>query len=180
MTWDAPTISAFAAAAAALAAGTVAAIQLYIGVRQSRAALVAARAAMMTAESEGRHTVASFRQKWIEAVRDTLSEHHSIVMSLPEGHAVSPEDQRKLAALRTKLQLLLNPDEPDSLELLRLIEEIVHCRTVDRILKDGALSRLAQKILKTEWVRIKDELQKQPPAEPETGLFVQIRDFVCN
>jgi len=162
---DAPTISAFAAAAAAFAAATVAGVQFYIGYRQSRAALIAAKAAMMTAESEGRHTIAAFRQKWIEAVRDTLSEYHSILMSTPDGHMMSPEDQKRLAALRTKLQLLLNPGEKESSELLRLIDEMRDLDSRKRRERDGELSHLAQGILKTEWVRIKDELKEREPSK---------------
>ena len=164
MTFDAATVSAFAAAAAAVAAATVAGIQFYIGYRQSKAELIAARAAMMSAESAGRHTVAAFRQKWIETVRDTLSEHHSILMSTDKS-AVSQEDERKLAALRTKLELMLNPDESDSQDLLRLIVEMRHCAPSDRPRKDAELSRLAHKILKTEWIRIKDELKEREPRQ---------------
>jgi hypothetical protein len=164
-TVDAPTISAFAAAAAAIAAATVAGIQLYVGYRQSKAALIGARAAMMSAESAGRHTIASFRQNWIEAVRDTLSEYHSILMSTPDGHAISPEDERRLAALRTKLQLLLNPNESASSDLLHLIDEMRRSDNATRRAKDAELSRLAQRILKTEWIRIKDELKERKPSE---------------
>ena len=46
MVMDAPTISAFAAAAAAFGAFTVAGIQLFVGYRQSKAALGSAGAAI--------------------------------------------------------------------------------------------------------------------------------------
>jgi hypothetical protein len=163
MALDAATISAFAAAAAAMAAATVAGIQLYIGHRQTEAELIAAQAAMMNAESIGRHTVAAFRQKWIECVRDALCEYQSILMSLNEDERVSADD-RKLAALKTKLELLLNPEEPDAQHLLAKINDL---RVVDspkeRLKTDEALSALAHKILKTEWVRIKDELRERKP-----------------
>jgi hypothetical protein len=161
--FDAATISAFAAAAAAIAAATVAGIQFYIGYRQSKADLISAQAAMMNAESAGRHTIASFRQEWIETVRDTLSEYHSILMSTG-GALLSQEDERKLAALRTKLGLMLNPDENDSLDLLRLIVEMRHCSPTDRHHKDLEISKLAHRILKTEWIRIKDELKERGPS----------------
>jgi hypothetical protein len=96
---DAGTLSAVAAAAAAVIAGTVAAIQLCIGHRETKSSLISANAAMMSAESAGRHTVAAFRQKWIETVRDTLSEYHAILMSSPSPVMNSAEDTRRLAAL---------------------------------------------------------------------------------
>lgn len=59
---DVATISALAATAAAVGALSVAGVQLYVGHRQSEAALKAADAALMNAQSAGRHTVAEFRQ----------------------------------------------------------------------------------------------------------------------
>jgi len=56
---DVATISALAAAAAAVGAFSVAGVQLYVGHRQSEAALKAANAALMNALSAGRHTVAA-------------------------------------------------------------------------------------------------------------------------
>jgi len=164
MALDASTISAFAAAAAAAAAATVAGIQLYVGYRQSKAELIAAQAAMMGAEGAGRHTIAAFRQKWIECVRDTLCEYHSILMSTDEKD-IRPEDQRKLAALKTKLELLLNPDEPDAQELLVQINDMRFSDgEIERLEKDEAISKIAHQILKTEWVRIKKELGERKSA----------------
>jgi microcompartment protein CcmL/EutN len=57
---DVTTISALAAAGAAVGAFSVAGVQLYVGHRQPEAALKAANAALMNAQSAGRHTVAVF------------------------------------------------------------------------------------------------------------------------
>ena len=157
---DLSAISAFAAAAAALVAATVAGLQFYVGRKQAEAALLSAKAAMTSAQNTGRHTVAEFRQHWIDNVRDTLCEYHAILMAMDDGTPVSSEDNRQLSALGTKLELLLNPEEPDSLALLRLTEEIQESATLaEREAKDPEMVKLAHKVLKTEWVRIKTELQ---------------------
>jgi type II secretory pathway pseudopilin PulG len=93
---DVATISALAAAAAAVGAFSVAGVQLYVGHRQSEAALKAANAALMNAQSAGRHTVAEFRQSWTDKVIDALSDYHAILMSIDDGHSLSPDDRRNL------------------------------------------------------------------------------------
>ena len=106
---DVTTISALAAAGAAVRAFSVAGVQLYVGHRQSEAALKAANAALMNAQSAGRHTVAVFRQSWIDKVIGALSDYQAILMSIGDRHSLSPDDHRKLTALWTRLELLLNP-----------------------------------------------------------------------
>jgi hypothetical protein len=156
---DAPTISAFAAAGAATVAATVAGIQFYVGRRQAEASLTSANAALMNAQNAGQHRIAQFRQEWIDKVIDTLCEHHSILMSCDRDHPLSRDDEKKMSALRTKLEILLNPDENETIALLNLIDEIA--RTTDRAerdKKDSEMILVARRLLKSEWVRIKDEL----------------------
>lgn len=158
---DAATLSAFAAAAAAGGAFTVAGIQLYVGYRQSKAALRSAEAATLSAKNAGRHTVAEFRQAWIYKVIDTLRDHHAVLMNKPAGQRPSAEESKALTASRTQLEILLNPDEPDTIALLTKIDEIDKSTTpIDRDAKAAALLSVARTLLKREWVRLKDELQK--------------------
>jgi hypothetical protein len=103
---DVATISALAATAAAVGALSVAGVQLYVGHRQSEAALKAADAALMNAQSAGRHTVAEFRQSWMDKVIDALSEYHAILMSIDDDHSLSPDDHMKLTALWTRLAVI--------------------------------------------------------------------------
>jgi hypothetical protein len=105
------TISALAAADTAVGAFSVAGIQLYVGHRQSEAAPKAANAAM-NALSAGRHTVAEFRQSWIDKVIDALSAYNAILMSIGDDHSLSPDDHWKLTALWTRLELLLSQMRP--------------------------------------------------------------------
>ncbi len=78
---EATVISALAAWGAAAVAASVACIQFYIGQKQAQASLTSANAALMNAQNAGRHTVAEFRQKWIDKVIDVLSEHNAIFSS---------------------------------------------------------------------------------------------------
>jgi len=102
---DVATISALAATAAAIGAFSVAGVQLYVGHRQSEAALKAADAALMNAQSAGRHTVAEFRQSWMDKVIDALSDYHAILMSVDDDHSLSPDDHMKLTALWTRCKV---------------------------------------------------------------------------
>lgn len=156
---DAQTISAFAASAAAVAAGAVAGIQLYVGHRQSKAALVAARAAAINAENAGRHTVAEFRQKWIDNVIETLSRYHALIVKSSQ-QTISPEESMEVMTLRTKLELLLNPNETATIALLEVMDAIPSLSdSVQRQVKNDELLEVARSLLKAEWVRIKGELK---------------------
>ena len=157
---DVATISALAATAAAVGAFSVAGVQLYVGHRQSGAALKAAAAALMNAQSAGRHTVAEFRQSWTDKVIDALSDYNAILMSIDDAHSLSPDDRRKLTALWTRLELLLNPDEANAASLLRLADAArLSKTTAERDANASDMVQLARNLLKTEWVTIQVELQ---------------------
>jgi hypothetical protein len=95
---DVATISALAATAAAIGAFSVAGVQLYVGHRQSEAALKAADAALMNAQSAGRHTVAEFRQSWMDKVIDALSARPGSVSIFPKF-----QPPRSMSAFRGKV-----------------------------------------------------------------------------
>jgi hypothetical protein len=115
---------------------------------------------MMNAQSAGRHTVAEFRQKWIDKVIDALCEHHAISMTITRDGPLLLEDGRKLASLRTRLEILLNPEEEDTVELLDAIAEVAQAATPEeRIASSPEVVRVARRLLKKEWVRIKSELE---------------------
>jgi hypothetical protein len=159
---DAPTISAFAAAFAAAGAFALAAIQFYIGYRQSKAALRSAEAAMLSAKNAGRHRVAEFRQAWIYKVIDALRDHHSILMNKPAGHRPTAEENKALTASRTQLEILLNPNEVDHIALLQKIDEIDQSTTAtEQVAKAAEMLITARMLLKQEWVRLKEELQNE-------------------
>ena len=157
---DAPTLSAIAAYVAAGVAATLAGIQFYIGRKQADAALTSAKAALMNAQNAGSHTVAEFRQKWIDNVIDTLCEHHSIVMAQAPDSAPTADDLRALSASRTKLEILLNPEEADTVALLSKMDAVLAGSSMESRDKEAAeMLAVARRLLKREWVRIKDELK---------------------
>jgi hypothetical protein len=157
---DAATFSAFAAVAAAGVALVGATFQFFIGRKQANAALIAAKAALMNAQNSGRHRVAEFRQAWIDKVINALSEYHSIVMTPSFDKEISPNDKRKLSALRTRLEIYLNPEEEDTIALIKLFDVIANSPTsAERSSKDDEMVQVARKLLKKEWERIKTELQ---------------------
>ena len=157
---DVATISALAATAAAVGALSIAGVQLYVGHRQSEAALKAAEAALMNAQGAGRHTVAVFRQSWMDKVIDALSDYHAILMSVGDRHSLSPDEHMKLTALWTRLELLLNPDEADAVSLLKLADAArLSKTTAERDNNARDMVQLARNLLKTEWVTIQIELQ---------------------
>jgi hypothetical protein len=154
---DAGTISAIAAWAAAGVALTGATFQFFIGRKQAQAALTSAQAALMTAKNSGRHKIAEFRQAWIYKVTDALSTYHSILMASDRLESV--EDRRKAAALRTELEIYLNPNEEDTVKLLLLMAAIATSATVaEREARDDEMIQTARTLLKKEWTRLKGEL----------------------
>ena len=129
--------------------------------RQSEAALKAANAALMNAQSAGRHTVAEFHKSWTDKVIDALSDYHAILMSIDDGHSLSQDDRRwNLTSLWTRLELLLNPDEADAVSLLRLADAARLSETAaERDANARDMVQLARNLLKTEWLTIQIELQ---------------------
>lgn len=179
MTFDASTLSAIAASAAALVAATVAGIQLYIGRKQADAALTSARAALMNAQNAGRHTIAEFRQKWIDNVIDTLCSQHAVAMTVPAGQVLPAAEARTLSAARTKLEILLNPEESDTVALLEKMDAIIASASSEgRNERSAEMLAIARRLLKREWVRIKGELSDPPPTPNKTGSAAQ-NDDLC-
>ena len=101
---------------------------------------------MTSAENAGRHSVATFRQKWIDDLRDTVAEYHSIAMTA-ETFPYPKEEDRLLSRLGTKIELLLNPTEDQSKALLEIKNKIKDCADIDaRVAMDPELVAAAQAI----------------------------------
>ena len=165
---DAETIAAFSGWAAAVVAATFAGLQFYVGRKQAEAALTSSRAALINAcKALGRHTVAEFRQKWIDNVIDTLCELYSITATTRD-HAPG-EQASSIVAARTKLGILLNPDEADTIELFENIDAIISEDVGTKAnTKSVLMLAIARRLLKREWVRMYKE-------EAEIGLTQQMR-----
>jgi hypothetical protein len=170
---DAATLSAVAACAAVAVTLTGVTFQFFIGRKQAQAALVSAQAALenakngetsaqaalINARNAGRYRIAEFRQAWIYKVIDALGEYNSIVLSRSTGDDLTPEAKKALSASRTRLEILLNPDEADTIELTKGIDGLYHNQ--DRAHVDEVLTP-ARRLLKREWDRIKEELSHVP------------------
>ena len=117
-----------------------------------------------------RQIVAPIRQKWIDELRDLITEFLStaqmIVVANDSGilneDELDKETYKKMLSIERKLTLMLNPNEQlhnNLMELIRaLLDKIEH--GTSNLLEFGPLVRniteTAQSILKKEWVRVKN------------------------
>ena len=133
--------------------------------------LVQPLVAWLTAALGFKLGISQFRQKWIEQLRDLLSEfmteasHLSIEQQA--GHVdprANPRRTERIMLLDTKISLMLNRHEADHRKLLDLTFEIVQrsmLPTADTTgsaygERLGEYVKLSQDILKREWDRLKN------------------------
>ena len=165
---DTQQISLLTAFATALAAVLIApVVQIAIGFKQASVANISAEAAMKSAQAAFDNvqiyciqTICISRQKWIDLLRDTLSEFHSIVITENE-YPYPKEVDRQLSMLGTKIELLLNPSEVESQKIVNLIHEIYDIENMnERESLDSKFVAAAQIVLRKEWDRIKTDLMR--------------------
>jgi hypothetical protein len=148
----------------------------------AEAAKTSADAAMMNANYAGTRALASVRIDWLNALRDTLSEYHSILMStdakVDEKAKVRAEektaaDKRQLSYFGTKLDLLLNQEKKYQKALWQVSDDIlkmVSPSEEELNVADKRLVQAARKVLDFHWRKIKAEMigespLKEPPAQ---------------
>lgn len=116
-----------------------------------------------------KQVVAPMRQAWINGLRDKVSrlcaEAEYCCYNQVAGSGVSSEykeQARELHRLEKEIALTINPSEEDHKHLVRNIRDMLLCvSTKDVRGLQTALQKtmeLTQKILKTEWNRVKSEL----------------------
>lgn len=133
-------------------------VQYLMGKRQAAAAQTSADAAMLAAQNAGNREIARMRLEWMERLRDTLSEYHSMLMIL-DG-SISVEAAQKLSQLGTQLDLLLNQDDTVQKVLWDVADEIYRLDTlVERQAKDKDLIQAGRTVLKSEWEKVKAEMR---------------------
>jgi F0F1-type ATP synthase membrane subunit b/b' len=120
------------------------------------------------------------RQDWINSLRNELSELISSANTLVQNHALlsalampdaNADSERKLIYSeitkergilhrhKAKIELLLNPTEPHSIEIVKKMDELTNkvndftIMTVESITE--SIIELGQTVLKTEWERVK-------------------------
>jgi hypothetical protein len=132
--------------------------QAKIGSKQADASRISADAAMLTAKSSGNRAVASMRIKWVEELREVLSEYHSILMTREQFEDV--DLKQALINLGTKLDLMMNLNEPDQKALWDIADKIYKTEDLEaRKALDPDLMIAGRLVLKNEWEKIKRELR---------------------
>lgn len=76
---------------------------------------------------------------------------------------LTPEEEQRIVASRTRLEILLNPKEKDTIALLGVADQLLEGETLaQRRSSAQELVQIARRLLKREWVRIKKELTDGP------------------
>ncbi|WP_092080251.1 hypothetical protein [Desulfuromonas thiophila] len=104
--------------------------------------------------------VAEFRQNWINQLRDSMSEFQSYGV-LPNA---DPSQERDFYRLGTKIELLMNPNDPDYGKIQQCLYAFLHAANGNMVEKYGVNSEFistCQGILKREWERLKADLKQQ-------------------
>jgi len=133
--------------------------------------LIAKRQAQITLSIAKRHTISPIRQEWIDKLRkhvaEIMSTSHQYFVAhqgdpSEEGKMIADEPFRKRLFLYREIELMLNHDEDDHKQLLRQLDKISFAigelKTINEFSKGvKEATRLAQKIFKDEWTRVKEE-----------------------
>ena len=143
--------------------------QLVVGTLQARASAkhadasrLSAEAALSTARMAGDRAVAHLRIKWVESLRDILSEYHSTLMTAEKHDAA---EERRLSQLGTQLDLMMNFTEANQKALWDIADEIYQTDGLEaRKAKDPELMAAGRLVLKAEWEKIKRELRGGVPS----------------
>jgi hypothetical protein len=167
---DQTRVTLLAAILAFIVGLTTAFVALIIGWRQgtsarlsAQAAKASADAAVLTARVAGDRAIATMRLQWVQDLRKTLSEYHSVLVSYD-----SAADYRKVSELGTHLDLMLNLEEDEQRDLWDVAEEVFRADKDDRIALDPKLMVAGRRVLKKEWQQIKWELR----GKQETAMAV--------
>lgn len=153
--------------------------------QSSSASMVNAGAAARSTENTGIHAVARLRQEWINDVRSSVARAHALLVNWrPAPRGASPETQAEHHArvieasqVVTHIELLLNPLEVPSQELLTAVRALEDADAVTNRRKDlgRALVAATQEVLKAEWNRVKGELEGRKNGAAEAAAKAEER-----
>jgi hypothetical protein len=131
-------------------------VQWRIGLRTAAASQTSANASMLAARTTGAREIAKLRMSWMETLRNTLAEYHSILMSTEDANG---PDARKLSELGTQLDLLLNQNDKLQKELWDITDRIYELKKLsERQALDKPLMEAGRVVLKAEWEKVKIEM----------------------
>lgn len=135
----------------------------------AEAATLNARTASATAVNQGVHAVARLRQEWIDGLRSRVAEAHALLANtrpalggqIPADACADTEHRRRANEAVTMIELMLNPAEDESKELLSALDAMNKPGlSIEERQERGAAVRAAAKaILKIEWDRVRGELR---------------------
>ncbi|MGY3563967.1 hypothetical protein ACVWXP_007292 [Bradyrhizobium sp. USDA 4463] len=163
--------------------------QAEIASKQAEASKISAEAARITALNAGTRELAKVRLTWLEALRDNLSEYHSILMSAKDPHDKLSDDERsalkvqweaderRLSYLGTQLDLLLNQEKPLQKALWAVSDDILTLSTKkERQARDEELVVAARAVIDFEWQKIKREMRGSAGADSTSAGLKLIQD----
>ena len=102
--------------------------------------------------------VSEFRQQWINELRDEFAEFIVLTGKLFRGGQI---DLFECYAHLSKLRMRMNPSDPNFQELMEILQTASTTKDLQKLAEaHGALALLGQKILKSEWERLKSDLGK--------------------
>jgi len=105
--------------------------------------------------------IAQMRLAWMEKLRDTLCEYHSILMI--RENVDQEKEAVKLSRLGTQLDLLLNQNDKVQKVLWDVTDKIYKGETLEeRQSFDPELVDAGRAVLKSEWEKIKAEMRGEP------------------
>lgn len=100
--------------------------------------------------------VAEMRQAWINNLRDAMSVFQSYGVTPDLGH----EKVREFYEYGTRIELMMNPDDPDYRELQDAMYGFLGAETIhEKYSANPRYVALCQKILKREWEFLKWEIR---------------------
>lgn len=110
--------------------------------------------------------IAPIRQAWINELRNYLSEiisssHHYFVAGFEDR---TDEEYKRLTELEHRITLMLNPNEEDNENLLKVMRDMMNSINGGKeyddqfIQSQSKITELSQRILKKEWIRVKEEV----------------------
>ena len=144
--------------------------------KSAEAAVLNATAMTRNSVNLGVHQVATLRQEWINALRDELAALHSLLANwqLPETNAdpalYDAHDSRVRDANTrlARVEMLLNPRELESRRLVSVLRFLAERPMALRLRHRRArwIVRWGRVVLKTEWDRVRAELNGSPVPSP--------------
>lgn len=106
--------------------------------------------------------IAGYRQAWIDALRDDLSEFSGLT-NVAHVDNVTPENIERVSILCMRIQFRMNRDDPDYHDLMKILHGSVEAYFLKKPFRETGIAPngpIAQQILKREWERLKADLRE--------------------